>query len=317
MNEQTLALIFHWVPDGTLSRLAREFPTTRFVDARNGVSADDLAQATTAYGLPPLDRLDEMGALRWVQLASAGVPRDFNIQARQRSLTVTNLAGLYGPTIAEHALAMTTLLARNLHIVLRNQSQARWDRDVMKTMWDLQGRVLGVVGLGNIGRGIARLARAYGMRVVGCRRTNQPVPEADQVYPLAELRAMLAEADIVAVAAPLIDQTQGMLGEAEFQAMKRGVYYINVSRGPIAQEAALLSALRSGHVAAAGLDVFAVEPLPTDHPFWSMPQVIVSPHYSGETVNNSAQPSERFLRNLHHAATKRPLEGLVNTEWGY
>jgi phosphoglycerate dehydrogenase-like enzyme len=118
------------------------------------------------------------------------------------------------------------------------------------------------------------------------------------VYPFTERQAMLAEADVVAVAAPLVKETAGMLGSADFQAMKRGVLYINVSRGPIAQESALIEALRTGQVAAAGLDVFAVEPLPQDHPFWTLPNVLVSPHYSGETVNRSAQPGELFLRNL-------------------
>src|SRR5260370_28777087 len=108
-----------------------------------------------------------------------------------------------------------------------------------------------------------------------------------------------------------------MLGPAEFGAVKRGAIYINVSRGGVAQEAALLDAVRSGHVAAAGLDVFAVEPLPPDHPFWSLPQVIVSPHYSGETVNTSALPAERFARNLHAWLRGQPLEGVVYLEWGY
>ena len=99
--------------------------------------------------------------------------------------------------------------------------------------------------------------------------------------------------------------------------MKRGAFYVNVSRGGVAQEAALLEALRSGHLAGAGLDVFAVEPLPPGHELWSMPQVIVSPHYSGETVNNSALPAERFARNLRCWLLGRPLEGVVDLEWGY
>ena len=128
---------------------------------------------------------------------------------------------------------------------------------------------------------------------------------------------MLAEADHVVVAAPLTDQTQGLLGPAAFAAMKRGVIYVNVSRGGIAQEPALLDALRSGQVAAAGLDAFAVEPLPADHPFWTMPQVVVSPHYSGETVNRSDQPVRRFGRNLAAWLAGQALEGLVDLPWGY
>jgi phosphoglycerate dehydrogenase-like enzyme len=300
------------MPDGMRSRLAAEFPGCDFLRA-----PADVERANILYALPPLPDLTNAPRLRWIQLASAGVPQDLCATARARSLMVTNLAGLYGPSIAEHALGLMVLLARNLHLALRNEAERRWDRSIAGTMWDLHGRTLALIGLGNIGLGIARLARAYGMRVLGCRRTAKPAPYVDRLYPRSELHALLAEADVVAVAAPHTAHTEGMLGPAEFAAMKPGVIYVNVSRGGVAQEAALLEALRSGHVAAAGLDVFAVEPLPPDHPFWSMPQVIVSPHYSGETVNTSALPAERFARNLHAWLNSQPLEGVVDLEWGY
>jgi phosphoglycerate dehydrogenase-like enzyme len=209
------------------------------------------------------------------------------------------------------------IISRNLQTALANQQARRWDRSVAGTMTDLHGKTLGVVGLGNIGQNIARLAKACGMRIVGVRRTPRYTPYVDRLYAGAELHAMLAEADYVAVAAPLTRITGGLLGPPEFAAMKRGVRYINVSRGPIAQEQALLAALQSGHVAAAAMDVFAVEPLAQDHPFWSMPNVVISPHYSGETVNNSTLPAERFARNLRAWLAGRELEGVVNLEHGY
>jgi phosphoglycerate dehydrogenase-like enzyme len=313
-----LALILSWTPEGALARLAGAHPEFEFVDAREPADLDrHLSRATITYGLPPVNRLAEATALRWVQLTSAGVPGDFSKATHERGLTVTNLAGLYGPTIAEHALGMMLVLSRQLHVAFRQQAEGRWDRDLAFRLRDLHGCTLAVVGLGNIGRNIARLARAFGMRVVGCRRTDKAVPEADQVYPCREMKAMFAEADVVAVAAPLTSATEGLLGPTEFASFKPGALYINVSRGPIAQEAALLDALRSGQVAAAGLDVFAVEPLPAGHPFWNMPNVLVSPHYSGETVNNSSLPIERFARNLHHWSEGSELEGRVKTEWGY
>ncbi len=314
-----LVLILAWTPEGTLPRLAETFPGFEFLDAREPtVFEQHFRRATITYGLPPVARLDEATELRWAQLISAGVPQDLCPAARARGVTVTNLAGLYGPTIAEHALGLMTVLARNLHVALRNQQQRRWDRKVAQTMSDLHGRTLALVGLGNIGQHIARLARAYGMRVVGCRRRpDRPAPFADRVYSLSELHALLAEADVLAVAAPLTARTQGMLGRAEFAAVKRGALYVNVSRGAVAQETALLDALGTGRLAAAGLDVFAVEPLPSDHPLWTMPQVVISPHYSGETVNNSSLPAERFARNLHAWSAGRDLEGVVDLEWGY
>jgi phosphoglycerate dehydrogenase-like enzyme len=316
--KKPVILLLVWFPEGTLTRLSTDFPNCEFVDAREAAALEQhLSRATITYGLPPVQRLAEASELRWIQLTSAGVPQELCPPAQARGITVTNLAGLYGPSIAEHALAMMTVLARNLHVVLRHQQQRLWNREVARTMSDLHGKTLALVGLGNIGQNIARLARAYGMRVLGCRRTDRPAPLVDRVYPLKELHAMLAEADYVAVAAPWTRHTDGMLGEAEFHAMKRGVIYVNVSRGGIAQEKALLKALDSGQVAAAGLDVYATEPLLPEHPLWSLPQVILSPHYSGETINNSSLPVERFQRNLHSWTSGRPLEGVVQLEWGY
>ncbi len=315
---RTRILNLAWLPDGMLERLRGRFPRCELLDGREpGVLDAHLASAEIAYGHPPLDRLSEAVSLRWIQLISAGVPLELCAPAATRNVVVTNLAGLYGPTIAEHALALMMLLARNLHVAHINQAREAWDRTVAETMTDLRRKTLALVGLGNIGVATARLARAHGMRVVGCRRTERATPYVDRVYPLSDLKAMLAEADVLCVAAPLTRQTDGLLGPAELAALKRGALYVNVSRGGIAQEPALLEALRSGQVAAAGLDVFAVEPLAPGHPLWSMPNVIISPHYSGETVNRYSAPSERFARNLEAWLAGRPLEGVVDLDRGY
>ncbi len=311
-------LVQAWLPEGKFEQLAGHFTAFDWIDGRTPAALEaGLPRADIVYGLPPLARLGEETPLRWFQLAGAGVPQDLCPIAQRRGLVVTNLAGLYGPSIAEHTLALMTLTARNLHLALRQQLQRRWDRALGSSMADLHGKTVAILGLGNIGQHVARLARAYGMRVVGCRRTSRFTPDVDQVYPMDCLHEMLAEADHVVVALPLTARTDGLLGPAEFAAMKRGVIFTNVSRGGIAQETALLDALRSGQVAAAGLDVFAVEPLPAEHPFWTMPQVVVSPHYAGETVNQSDQPARRFARNLAAWQLGWPLEGRVNLEWGY
>lgn len=313
-----LILVMIALPEGNFELLQKQWPEFIFQDGGNPDSTNaHLASAAITYGLPPLARLSEAASLRWIQLTSAGVPEGLCCLAQERAWTVTSLSGLYGPTIAEHALALMTMLARNLHTACRNQSNRRWDRGIASQLADMHGKTVAIVGLGNIGRSVARLARAYGMRVVGCRRTDADTPDVDQVYSCRELQAMLSESDHVVVTAPLTAQTEGLLGPEAFAAMKPGVIFVNVSRGAIAQETALLDALRSGQVAAAGLDVFAVEPLPADHPFWTMPQVLVSPHYSGETVNRSDQPVRRFSRNLAAWLSSRPLEGLVDLQQGY
>jgi phosphoglycerate dehydrogenase-like enzyme len=318
MAHPTIAVLA-WLPDGVFEQFQSDHADFDWRDARTPDALNKhLAEATITYGLPPVDRLAEAPGLRWVQLISAGVPPELCAAARQRDITVTNLAGLYGPSIAEHALGLLILLTNNFHAAMRNQLREVWARDVGNRIGDLRGKTLAVIGLGNIGRNVARLARAFGMQVIGCRRRGElPVPEADRVYPVEQIRHMLAEADCVVVAAPLIASTEGMLGPREFAAMKPGAIYVNVSRGPVAREEALLEALRSGRLAAAGLDVFATEPLPPGHPFWQMPQVVVIPHFAGEAINQSARPAERFRRSLAAWQTKRPLEGLVDLEWGY
>jgi D-2-hydroxyacid dehydrogenase (NADP+) len=318
MNSPTV-VVLAWLPDGVFERLQRDHANFEWRDARtpDGLTKH-LPEATITYGLPPMERLAEMPRLRWVQLISAGVPPELCVAARQRGITVTNLAGLYGPSIAEHALGLMILLTKNFHTAMRNQIREVWDRGVGDGIGVLHGKTLAVVGLGDIGRNVARLGRAFGMRVAGCRRRPElPAPEADRVYPVAQLRDMLVEADFVVVTTPLIASTEGMLGSGEFAAMKRGAIYVNVSRGPVAREEALLDALRSGQLAAAGLDVFTTEPLPAGHPFWQMPQVVVIPHIAGEAVNQSARPAARFHRNLAAWRMKKPLEGLVDLEWGY
>jgi phosphoglycerate dehydrogenase-like enzyme len=315
---RTRILIQAWLPEGMFGRLQARFPQCELVDGREaGTLEGHLGSAEIVYGFPPVDRLPGASALRWIQLISAGVPADLCLPAKKQNVVVTNLAGLYGPTIAEHAVTLMTLLMRNLHVAQHNQPREAWDRSVAETMRDLRRKTLALVGLGNIGLAVARLARVHGMRVIGCRRTDRMAPYVDRVYPLSQLKAMLAEADVLCVAAPLTRQTEGMLGPAEFAALKPGAVYVNVSRGGIAQEPALLDALLSGKVSAAGLDVFAVEPLAAGHPLWSMPNVIVSPHYSGETVNRYAAPSERFARNLEAWLASRPLEGVVDLNQGY
>jgi phosphoglycerate dehydrogenase-like enzyme len=311
-------LVLAWLPDGMLAHWREQFQGLEFVDGKDdGLREQFLPETTVIYGIPSVEQCARAGPLRWVQLSSAGVPQDLCVHAQERNVTLTNLAGLYGPSIAEHALGLMIILARRLQRAVRNQAQQHWDRSIAEGMFDLHGKTLAIIGLGSIGSNLARLARACGMRVLGCRRTDRPTPDVDRLYPCSRLREMLCEGDVVAVAVPLTRHTQGMLGPAEFAAMKRGVLYINVSRGGVAQEKALLEALQSGQVAGAGLDVFTAEPLAADHPLWHLPQVVVSPHYSGETVNPSPLPAERFTRNLHAWLSGRPLEGLVQCEWGY
>jgi phosphoglycerate dehydrogenase-like enzyme len=318
MDQPVTVLLGAWIAEEVLHRLSREFPQCRFLQSQNRQELWQwLGQAEVVYGLPPLEALAQAGRLRWLQLNTAGVPMELCNLLRGRQVVVSNLAGLYGPSIAEHVLGLMLVLARNLHQALRQQVERQWRRELSGTMSDLRGRTAAILGLGNIGQNTARLCRALGMQVIGCRRTPRATPFVDRVFPREQVQLMLPLADYVIVTVPLTRETRGMLGPQEFAAMKPGAFYLNVSRGAVACEDALVEALRSGRLAGAGLDVFATEPLPADHPLWEMPQVVITPHCSGETVNRSPLPGERFLRNLRRYLAGEPVEARVDLELGY
>lgn len=182
---------------------------------------------------------------------------------------------------------------------------------------DVAGKVLGIMGLGQIGKPLAARAAAFGMRVVGTKRTPEPVPHVDLVLPPDRIGDLLTEADYVVALLPLTPETRGRMGEREFRSMKPAAVFINVSRGPIVQEAALVRALREGWIAGAGLDVFEAEPLPADNPLYDFPQVIITPHVSGITPKFFERIATIFSRNLRRYVTGEPLANVIDVERGY
>jgi phosphoglycerate dehydrogenase-like enzyme len=179
----------------------------------------------------------------------------------------------------------------------------------------LRGQTLCVVGLGDIGRHIARSARALGMRVIGVTRSGRGRREAERIYRTGALRSALARADFVALTLPLSEATRGLLGPAELAAMKPSAWLINIARGPIVDEAALLDALRHGRIGGAVLDVFDTEPLPSDHPLWGFDNVVITPHISGPSTPREIAPI--FEDNLRRYLAGRPLRHQVDRRRGY
>jgi phosphoglycerate dehydrogenase-like enzyme len=205
----------------------------------------------------------------------------------------------------------------------------RWNKFVPQP---LRGATIGIVGYGSIGREVARLAKAFGMRVLACKRdTRQVVDEGytvagagdpqgelpDRIYPSAALNSMVAECDVVVITAPLTEETHHMVDEEAFKAMKNESYLVNVSRGGVVDEKALLKALQKGWIAGAGLDVFEHEPLASDSPFWKMDNVIISPHVAGFTPHYDWRAMDLFVRNLRRYLEDRPLMNVVSRTLGY
>jgi phosphoglycerate dehydrogenase-like enzyme len=184
----------------------------------------------------------------------------------------------------------------------------------------LAGRTMGVVGYGEIGRASARLAHASGMHVYALRRRttlSETDPLLEAIYPPDQIRTMLSQCDYVVVAAPLTPETRGMIGPREIEAMKANAVVINVGRGPVIDEQALIAALRSGSIRGAALDVFDEEPLPEDHPFWTMPNVLLSPHTADHTKAWVELAMQMFVRNFDHFIKGEPLENVVDKRAGY
>jgi D-2-hydroxyacid dehydrogenase (NADP+) len=240
--------------------------------------------------------------LRFVQSLSAGTDQYDRALFIRRGVRLANAQGANERAVAEHALALILALTRQLHLARDNQQARHWrgmigDRALREQ--ELGGKTLVIVGLGRIGTRLAALARAFDMRVIGVRRTARPAPEAaDEVIAQAGLARALGEADVVALTCPLTPETEGLIGDAALAALKPGALLINVARGKVIDEAALLASLADGRVRAAALDCFHDEPLPPDSAFWAQPNVLITPHAAGETTRYEENVVDILVDNL-------------------
>ena len=275
-------------------------------------AAGPATDAEILYGWgPPRPLLASATKLRWIQCMGAGVER-LLVPELPAGVRVTRAAGIFGPWMAEYTLGWCLWVTQRMDGFRASQRQRRW---APVDPIPLRGQTLCVVGLGDIGRHTAQRARALGMRVIGVTRSGRASRHARRVYRTKALRTALAQADFVALTLPLSEETRGLLGPAALAAMKPTAWLLNLARGPIVDEAALLDALRGRHIGGAVLDVFDTEPLPTDHPFWGLDNVVVTPHISGPSTPREIGPI--FNDNLRRYAARRPLRHLVDRTRGY
>ncbi|MFD2611763.1 D-2-hydroxyacid dehydrogenase [Paenibacillus gansuensis] len=260
--------------------------------------------------------LRQPSKLRWVQLWSSGadyMPLD---QLEQRGILLTDACHVHPVPMAETAIGMLLMLSRNLHHAVRRQSEAVWKSSPVYT--ELRGRTLAVIGAGAIGSEIARLAEAFGMQVIGVRRSGLPAPHVTDMYKPAQLDEVLALSDAVVNVLPLTAETEGLFDVGRFAAMKQGAWFVNVGRGKSVRTEALMEALRSGHLGGAGLDVFETEPLPPEHPLWAMDNVILTPHIGGDTDRLKERVAELFSANLRsYVEHGKPSMNLMDYKLGY
>lgn len=255
--------------------------------------------------LPAFFRID---GLKWLHTFSAGVDAPVFQAIIDRGALLTNSSGASAPSIAQYALAM--MLHRTKRIDEWRDQQRRHEWAMLNT-GELTGQTAGIIGTGAIGGEVARLAKAFGMRTVGMRRSDKRTPHIDELVTRRRLPYLLKQSDFVVLACPLTKETEGLIGERELRAMKPTATLINVARGRIADEAWLIRALEDRWIAGACLDVFTVEPLPDSSSLWDMPNVIVTPHNSGPSPLNMGRAMAIFLDNLDRFANGHKLRNLV------
>lgn len=253
--------------------------------------------------------------LQWIHIASAGVDRLLFPELRDSDVVVSNSRGVFDRPIAEYVLGLVLAVAKDLPTTLQLQREATWRH---RETHRIDTKRALVVGTGSIGRAIGRLLRSAGVTVVGVGRTAR-TSDADfgVVHAVRDLVELLPHADFVIVAAPLTDSTRRMLGADAFRAMKESAWLVNVGRGDIVVQDELVSALSAGQIGGAALDVFDEEPLPPGNPLWTMPNVIVSPHMSGDFVGWLDALVELFADNVDRWLASKPLRNEVDKQAGY
>jgi phosphoglycerate dehydrogenase-like enzyme len=256
--------------------------------------------------------------LRWLHIMSAGINHLLSSELNETPASVTNARGVFSPSLGEWVLGAILYFAKDFRRLIRNQRQHLWDPFDCTLV---SGQTVGIVGYGDIGRAVACRVRAMGMRVLGLtRRGSEPgiTDEfAEQVFGSADIISMIRQCDYVVIAAPLTPETRGLVGAAELAAMKPDAVLINIGRGPIVDEDALIRVLTEGRIKGAALDVFHREPLPADDPLYSLENVLLSPHCADHTPDWLDNAIEFFLQNLERHRAGEPLHNLLVKGLGY
>jgi phosphoglycerate dehydrogenase-like enzyme len=282
-----------------LHRLPSEYVTNDVADA-------DVILVGTRYAARVFDLLRDAKRVRWIHALAAGVDKlPFDL-LRPMDVVVTNSRGLYADALAEFVIASMLFFAKDLRRLVRNHDARRWEPfDITR----LEGQTAGVIGYGGIGQAVARRAQGLGMHLIATRRQRElGDPTIDDA---------IGESDYVVLSAPLTPSTYHLMNAERIAAMKPGAVLINVSRGPIVDEAALIEALQQNRIRGAALDVFEVEPLPPDHPLWSLDNVLISPHSADHTADSHDRAMTFFLENLARFERGDALENVVDKNEQY
>ena len=312
-----------WVlPRRFVDQLRLDFPQHTFLDAWDRETLRRLLPEADVAFTPFIDR-DVFGSaarLRWVQSPAAGVGSLMFPELLASAVVLTSARGIRARSIAEHVLGVTIALARRLPAVLRAQTAHRWAQEEIETVArTLQGQRMGIVGLGAIGLAVVKIAAPFGFRISAVRRrAGEPRPDGvEEVWTPERLPDLLAQSDVVVLAAPHTPDTRRLIGRAQIDQMTRGALLVNVARGKLVDDEAVIAALRDGRLGGAALDVFSQEPLEPSSPYWDLPNVIVTPHTSGAMTDYWTPLVALFAANLHRFEKGEPLLNVVDKVAGY
>jgi phosphoglycerate dehydrogenase-like enzyme len=256
--------------------------------------------------------------VQWVHARSAGLDNILFPELVESPVPLTNGTGVFSPSLGEFALAGILFFAKDLRRMVRNQEAGVWEQfDIT----EVAGQTVGIVGYGDIGRAVAARMKPMGMRVIAMKRSGAPLyhvdPLVERIYGPDQMAEFLPQCDYVVVAAPLTAQTKGMIGREAFAAMKQTAVIVNVGRGPVIDEAAMVAALEAGTIQGAVLDVFDEEPLPAGHPFYGLKNVLLSPHCADHTPDWMDRAMQFFIEQYGRFVAGVPLKNVVDKRAGY
>ena len=314
-----------WRPKPLLAESIRaRYPEMRVLQLPNYETLPQQLPDTTifvGYSLRA-EQLVHARELQWIHSTAAGVAQLMYPELRQSGITVSNASGIFSVPMAEHTMGLILAMARNFPDSVRYQDQSKWS---VQALWDrpqhlteINGSVLLIVGYGSIGRELARRAKAFDMNVWGVTRSGQGDRRyTEKIFPAWQLNEALPSADYVVIAAPETSETKHLIGAEQIARMKRGARLINVARGSLLDEAALIGALQSGALGGAALDVTGVEPLPPESPLWKAPNLFITPHTSAISERLWLRETELFLKLLDEWFSGEELSNRVDFSRGY
>jgi phosphoglycerate dehydrogenase-like enzyme len=312
-------------PDWVAPRLRQEFPQLEVVHLKDYVGLDEQirdAEIVIAWSLKP-EQVKSAKKLRWVHSTAAAVHQLIFPELVDSEIVLTNARDVHGPVVAEQVMALIFALAKRIPQAVRLQQKHIWGQNLM---WEarphpreIASATLGLVGLGSIGRSVAKHAFALGMRVMVMREhPNKPKPEGvEEVFSPAQFEALLSQSDYVVLAAPVTPNTRRLMNATRLAQMKPDACLINVGRGALIDEAALAQALRQQQIGGAALDVFEKEPLAAESPLWDMENVLITPHTAGLTEKLWERHYILISENLHRYFAHQPLLSVVDKQKGY